>query len=227
MPDNYGTWGTETGLLDDYDFVIEHAQFATDARYNDGATLLLQLEGTATTEDGETIEGHTVMVPCGSGWESRDGGATAVHPAGKTKFNRSSFLGKIVDRCIKDFGIADVLMPRGEPTQAKTWEGLAFHFQRETISFGSGVGDKEREMPSAFLGADGQVKATTAAGSNGGGAAANPAVIEAKIKALAKAAANYTAFVDAVIEQYPEVVDDDALMARVVDDAGIWAEAHA
>lgn len=217
---SYGSWDTETGLIDDYDYTIEVATFTTDSRYNDGQTLLLKWEGTAVTADGEAID-HMLLLPCGSGWESRDGGRSATHDKGKTRFNRSSIIGKIIDRCIKDLGMGDVLMPRGEPTESQTWEGLTFHMKREVINFGGGIGEKEREMPVAFVGAD---------GATNGAAAPAPAVdgariaVEAKVKAAAASAADFGTFVNDAISSMPELLEYDDIMAKVVDESGYWAE---
>lgn len=225
----YGAWETETGLIDDYDFTIEVATFTTDSRYNDGQTLLLKWEGSAVT-DGETLE-HTVMLPCGNGWESRDAGRTAINDKGKTRFNRSSILGKVVDRCIKELGMADVLIPRGEPTSASTWEGLTFHMKREKISFGGEIGDKEREMPTAFLGAAGETKTAgpgPSKAANGNGATDGQKIaLEARVKAIAKDAVDFSTFVDTVITEIPDLINHDDIMGKVVEQSGYWSEVHA
>lgn len=225
----YGSsWDTETGLIDNYDFTIDVATFTTDSRYNDGQTLLLKWDGTATTEDGEALD-HTLLLPCGSGWESRDGGKTAMHEKGKTRFNRSSIIGKVIDRCIKDLGMADVLMPRGEPTSASTWEGLSFRMKRESINFGGNIGEKEREMPVAFNGVGGaSSNGQHSAPATNAGAKVDTGrvVLDAKVKAIAKDAPDFQTFVDTVISELPELLDHDDIMSKVVEQGGYWSEVH-
>lgn len=234
------SWETETGLLDEYTGTIVRSWFATDARYNDGNTIMLHWE--IQTSDPEFPE-VTEKFPCGGGWDSRDGGATIVHEQGKTKFNQNSIYGRIVksvtdaDGQLHD-GIT-VIKQRGRPTSADIWTGLTFEFKRTEFNYGGEIGKKSRVMPVKFLGEGTQISLPTSNG-NGNAAAAAPApapsapavevddVTAAKLRAAAKASDTHQAFLDAAMA-IDGVVSNDDLMASVVDDtaAGFYATARA
>lgn len=220
-------WETETGLLDEYQGTITRSWFATDARYNDGNTIMLHWE--IATNDPEFPE-VTEKFPCGSGWDSRDGGKTIAHELGKVKFNKNSIYGRIVDRLTKaDGSLHDALTTikgRGRPTSADIWEGLTFHFKREEHNYGGDIGVKSRVMPLKFVGLDAQVstESTKAEAAPAATTEIDP-VVAAKLRKAVTDAANHQEFVDAAMA-VDGVVGDDDLLASIVDDGatGFYAQ---
>ncbi|MFA5637208.1 MAG: hypothetical protein WC977_15030 [Anaerovoracaceae bacterium] len=145
---DYGEWGTDSGLPSNFDGTIIAAEFTTDEKYTsqDGSPMtVLRLEF------DHAAESSPVLLSLGAGWEIADRGKRAVH-ANRNKFVATSRIGRWIDRCVKQLGMFETLVARGAPTVAATWEGLRFHFERETIDYGAGIGEKEMLMPTAFLG---------------------------------------------------------------------------
>ena len=240
--ENYDdAWGTETGLVDNFVLRVDESWFATDARYNNGETLLLNWKGKTDQPigtDGETE--FTASFPVGGGWVSNDGGETAVSEKGRAKFNSSSIYGRIVDSAIADkgdggLGLGNIVKGRGRPTQAKIWTGLTFRMKQVEFNYGGEIGKKSRLMPVEFLGenrdpadfaesgtSDAQAAGQTAsapAASNGTGD------LKTRLEQLAKATDSHAAFVDKALE-IPEVSEDAALLESVVDEKGLYASAR-
>lgn len=235
-------WETESGLLEQYVGTITRSWFATDARYNDGNTMMLHWE--IATNDPDIPE-VTEKFPIGGGWDSSDGGATVVHEKGKQKFNNSSIYGKIVKRVNDGDGVLHDVLPvlkqRGRPTQANIWDGLTFEFKREEFDYGGEIGKKARVMPVKFLGENAQAPlatATPAAASAPAASAPAPApaaasddvdpVVAAKLRQAARNAGSHQAFLDAAME-IDGVTTNEALLGQVVDDGptGFYAQAIA
>jgi len=245
MAENFNPWETESGLPDDFDLTVREAWFAKDARYKDGEVLLLHWQG-AVEKDGEEEELETpIIFPCGSGWNSYDGGKTAEHEKGRKRFINSSIYGRLIDRCVKDLGMMDLMLRRGDPRVAKVWEGLKFHLKREKIEFGSKLEPIERLMPDKFLGEvkggkltpakataarpkqetkpkeEAEAKEETVAGSDD----KKRKLLLAKLKAEAKKAASFDEFYEKAVE-IEGVTDDEEILAQVIDEeAGIYAQA--
>lgn len=233
-------WETESGLLEQYTGTITRSWFATDARYNDGNTMMLHWE--IATNDPEIPE-VTEKFPIGGGWDSSDGGATVVHEKGKQKFNNSSIYGKIVKRVNDADGVLHDVLPvlkqRGRPTNASIWDGLTFEFKREEFDYGGDIGKKARVMPQKFLGENAQAPLAVAeapAAAPAAPAAAAPVaapaatavevdpVVAAKLRQAAKNSPTHQAFLDAAME-IDGVVTNEALLSSVVDDgaSGFYA----
>ena len=231
------TWETEEGgKLAEFKLHVDRAFFGTDQRYNNGQSTLLTWEGTTDIKDengnpDEKLGTFNINLPLGKGWETADG-LTVTHDSGKPDkgFNKSSIYGRVIDRAIKEFGLGDLLAKRGDPTEAKVWEDLTFDIKRETIDFGSGLESRSRFMPTAFLGegigALGSVSGNGTAAVTAAATVANPAVIKAKLKALAKSSTTHAEFVDKAME-LDGVATNDELVGAVVDEAGLYAEARA
>ena len=231
------SWETELGLLDDYDLTITRAYFATDARYNNGESLLLHLEG--TTDNADTLESQ-VLFACGTGWVSNDGGKTAVHEKGKGRFNRSSWYGRLIER-MKELGGIDALAQRGDATQAQVWEGITLHLVREEVDFGSGIEAKSHLMPTAWRVGDvatGKPAAkSTAKSATVPAAAATPTaqptapipetpispklLVQAKV--LFKKHTTYGDWLTACMA-LDGFDADEAFMMAVIDPTALWAE---
>lgn len=249
-----GTWTTTTGLLDEWTGVVSDAHFKTDAQYQNGEVLILQLDfATEDSEDGTWSE----TFPCGKGWSTKDGGKNAKHESGAARgFNKATAMGKLIDRCVGELGMMDVLGGRGPATKAEVWVGLNFHFKRETEEYEI-RGEKRtsnRALPIEFLG-EGEGESKPAAKASGtakkaaSSTAAEDKVAAAKAKAAAKKAAEagggdedpikaaltslatehdtHEAFLDAAME-VEGVMDDDDLLASVVDESedGFYSQAR-
>lgn len=239
-------WETTSGLPDDFTFTVTGARFVFDPNYNNGQTLLLEWEGEA---EGVDLD-QPLRFSCGNGWDTPDNGKTAVHPKQKL-FNKRSHYGMLIDRCIKDLGMGDILRRRGVPTEAKVWVGLRFHMKRETIDFGGEIGEKERLLPVQFLGEVGNGKAAakpaapkTAAkpapkaepepepDSDGEYGGAPAELVEAvkkvfkKHKALVKAGKSSFDKAQEEALAIDGITDYPDLVAAVVDEeSGLWAQA--
>jgi hypothetical protein len=256
MAETFNPWETESGLPDDFNLTVTDAWFAKDARYKDGEVLLLHWHGTVE-KDGEEEELETpIIFPCGSGWDSYDGGKTAEHEKGRKRFISSSIYGRLIDRCVKDLGMMDLMIKRGDPKTAKVWVGLKFHLKREKIEFGSKLEPIERLMPDKFLGEVGkpapaketakskqetkpEAKEEAAAGPGEGAvtrsgeeAAAGSddkkrKLLLAKLKAIAKKSDSFEQFYDEAVN-LEEVVNDEEILAMVIDEEnGIYVQAKA
>lgn len=249
MSDTPG-WGSdlETGLRDDFDAAIVNSYFGTDARYNNGETMLLKWEITGLDNEGIAFE-DTLLITVGKGWESTDGGQTIRHESGNPKkfFNANSHYGAILDRTIKGLQIGNVLEGRGTPFQASVWTGLNFHFKREskdyTIDGEAKVSNKV--MPTAFNG-EGAVPAAAPAAAAAPAtaptpapAAATPAAaptapaadpsevgVRALLKAAAITSATHAEFVDKALA-IDGVVTNEGLMSEIVNEADFFAKAKA
>lgn len=226
-------WSTtfENGLLDDFNFTVGTSTFTTDARYNNGDTTLLVWEG--KTDDPDQPE-HRLQFPLGKGWSSQDGGITISHDSGKTGkyFVKGSMISRLVERCVNDFGIGDLLEKRGDPFHSSVWEGLTFHVKYETIDYGPGIESKPKLMPNQFIG-EATPAAATSNGSGGGAAAL--------AKARAKKAAPTTSLRDQALEamrahagdfgsaqeaafQVPGVAEDEKLVDELLAEDGLFSE---
>lgn len=129
-----GSWETETGLLDKFEIEVEEAWFGKDEKFGDN--LVFNLRGPAI-QDGEVVdEEHTLKYSCGDGWEARKGGQEASHKAGKTSFNKSANMGKLIDSLVAQGDeVLEELQTRGEAYEAKTWIGLRLFIEREQFSY--------------------------------------------------------------------------------------------
>ena len=145
-------WELGSGLRSNYDLTINNAFFAPDAQYQDGATILLHIEG--TDEDGEEA---SEMYNVGKDWTSPDGGSTIISTKGSKTINRSSMYGRFIQAVFEcDSKLPVLLEQRGDATDAKVWLGLTFHMDEQEITFGRGLNPTYRNMPTRFLGGIGQ-----------------------------------------------------------------------
>lgn len=214
-------WETveSTGLLDDCDITITKAEFNYDAQYDNGETLIMIMEGTS---NHEAYEDFTQFFSIGAGWDTEDNGATVV---GKDAFNSNSQYARFFLAAIDLAG--DALTGRGFPDNASIWTGLKFHVNRATVDYGGEIGEKQVLLPTAFLGVDsGKAEAPAPAATPEPTGASNGtnAALRAKLMATAMASSDHDAFLETVMEKYPEVQEDDDLFAAIVDETGFYAE---
>ena len=133
---NVDPWDVSSGLLDDFDFVVKEAWFGTNEKIGEGKRMLLTLRGDAF-KDGELAEEeYDLIYTVGDAWEEVGGGASVKNRGGQQMFNENSAIGRLI-KSFRDLGedALNELRSRGNPTDASTWEGLAFHVKRQ--DFGS------------------------------------------------------------------------------------------
>ena len=212
------SWDLDSGLPDDFDFYITDASFGYREEYMNGEVPLLIWQGESPDEDIESI-----IWPCGQGWEVTRGGAEVEHPK-RTRFVKTSMMGKLINRVVNELGVD--MRSRGKATEAKVWKGLGFHMRREEIEYGSGIledrgGKTTHLMPVAVLEKPAKAKA--------GELEAKPEkpsaeVVEKKLALLAKKLSREDFQKKAM--DMPKVVENDDLLARVLDDSddGFWAQ---
>lgn len=229
-------WGTdfETGLLDDFDFTIQHSIFSFDDRYNAGQTLLLQWEGITDNPD---VPETRLWFPLGKGWVSTDGGKSVHHESGKADkyFVKNSSMARLITRCVDDFGIRELMEERGSPFESAPWVGMIFHIKMETVEYGGGnIEASTKQFPNRFVGIV-EAKAAKASGSAGKGAADK--IAAAKAKASKSSAPSLRDQVVAIFNSHDDfgvaqdaalqiegVTDDDELLDAIMKPEGLWAE---
>ena len=160
-------WSTELGGFDDYVGTVTEAWFGFDVNYNPEA-LLLHMSIKSDDLEQERVERFSV----GKGWTTEDSGNTAVHTSGNPtkKFHAKSAYGMFIDRVVKDDafkGLLAVLQERGAPTTAAVWNGLTFHFRKESIDYGTEIGVKSKLLPCEWI-QDAQPRLTVAPDFNDG-----------------------------------------------------------
>lgn len=219
------------GLLDHYVGTIEDAFFGTDSRYNNGETLLMFWHMRTDNPDVPEVDER---FSCGGGWETLDGGKTAENSQGKTRFHPSSLYGKIIQRCVKEFEIRDLLEDRGESYEAKIWEGLVFEMGREDIDYGGEIGKRERLLPQKFAGLagsetspPGEKPAQVESGGNGETVAALleslPDDLVEQLRAARQESSSHVQFVDRCMDLTGVVGNDILVRAIAVEDL-LWKE---
>jgi hypothetical protein len=241
----------ESGLLDNYLLTITRSWFGTSDKYMNGERLLLNWEGTTDQLDFPT---QHVWYSVGAGWVTEDGGESCVHESGPEKyFQKTSQYMKIITRCRENEGgafdgIMDILR-EGDPMIASTWEGLTFRMVAEEQPAIKGEPVKPKVMPVGYE-PDGAAAAPKAAvkpivAGTKGETAAQKLIRERKAaKAAAEAGdADGGSLKDQVVSllkthddfevgqaaalELPGVMDDDDLIASLMDEEGLWAEAKA
>jgi hypothetical protein len=218
-------WGTETGLVSDYQGKVTDAWFGVDSNYNAQTTLLFLKMTTDVPEHPEITERYS----CGPDWQSIDGGVTVVHPTRK-KFNSQAQAGRLVDRVLS-IGAADAMRERGHPpTDAKAWLGTEWFMEAEVKEGKLADGQAYRSVrnyPTKFLGVDGSVvmagqarhESSLVAGKES--SRTDPALMS-QMKTLAKVL-THSDWVDKVMELDGVVTDEDLVIA-LTDENGLYKE---
>lgn len=222
-----GNWGKEVkGGFDRYEATVDGAEFITSEDYQNGEVPLLELHlGNLVTDDGHTQDEWSLSFSVGNGWEIVDNGRGVQYAKDPSRTHSSrSKHGLLVNRIIDEGdlqGALEVLTERGAPNEADVFEGLRFVWERDSFDYGGDIGDVEVVLPVEFVGVDDGSADRSNAASNGDGGADRKKV-EAKLKALAKKAADHDEFQDAALE-IDEVLNDDDLLDDVVDPDGFYA----
>ncbi len=231
-----GPWETESGLIDDVDAWIKNAHFGIKEEYsqvvvettggeNKGAMILFDL----VDENGELLgqQGYSI----GTGWEISEDGMTISHPKRKNVVTGTLY-GQLQNRVVKELGVD--MSEFGLPTEASSWENLGFHWMQQAHKTVGGQ-DKSGLMPTAFLNKFGEgtevaeeeeqakapVKAAPVAKAPAAKAPAGAGkqnAGEASAIELVKQCGTVKEFILKALK-VPEIAQDDALMAKCVDDS--------
>lgn len=244
----FDPWALSSGMLDGYTGTIVDAQFGFKPDYQNGTRLLLMID--VNTGDPEIGEGGIVseQYPVGEGWDTNDGGQTAVHVSGKEKnFNITSGVGLLLASIIDAGGLPNLQSTGLLPQQAKCWIGGSYVFERKEFS-GTFEGGKvtkwNRMLVTDLAGAAPAVSTPQAAATPAQAAAPAPAaapastpaaapaaapaagehavpvVVKAKLKTIALASDTHDAFIEAAFAGVPEAMTDPAVEAAIGD--GAW-----
>jgi len=242
------SWDTESGLLDDYDFVVEEAWFGEDeeSENNDGKVYLF-LRGEATEEDGTEHEEHRERYSTGKNWEAVDDGESVENAAGKTRFNQNAGLGKLINALVAlGDDEAAFLQKRGQAFDAATFNKLKMHMKSQEASRWTDTDTGEEivwmlNLPTSLTlpkakggkgkaarsGTKKPAKKSTKAPSKASGLRAEIATFAAQFDEN-----EHDEFVDQILDSdifanADKIVDDDELHADVLDpDSSLWADAH-
>jgi hypothetical protein len=150
-------WELDSGLRDDMVLSIHAAYFAPHADYQEGKQLMLFLIGV-----DENDEPQELRMSIGADWQTPDGGNTINHPTKrKQHINKSSIFGYWIAYCFEIPELAQALISRGGPTDARIWIDLILHLQAKTLSWGPNIPDQERLMPTEFFGLTSQLAPAT------------------------------------------------------------------
>lgn len=200
--DNFDPFAPSTGLPDDFDAVVKAAWFEFDPEFNNGQSLVLKLTLQTDAEDFGNDGNGTgdLLLSTGKGWTTNDRGETAVREDGKGNkgFHQSTAYHLWIDGAIKCDGAEKVLRSaeRGDPRKASMWVGTAWHINRKTISYGGEIGDKDKLVPTKFLGTANDLREIQAGGgassgspASGPAAAQKPAAVAKKVPGVVKKAA--------------------------------------
>lgn len=214
MADEFNSWETSSGLIDEYTGEVVDAHFGYKEEYRNGEALLLFLE--IQTGDPELGEAGVIteQYPVGNGWETGDKGKTTTHESGRAKkFNGNSGIGLLIDS-IRDAGGIAALSKKGESNEAASYIGLNATFTRKEFSMKNPDGGDDvkwaRMLVSEVHQGNGKTVAkkaesaqdTSSDDSETPSATEHkiPAALKIKLKKLAGEAADHDAFVEAAYE---------------------------
>lgn len=216
MPQDFDPFKPSTGLPDDFDMIVKESWFEFDPDINDGQTLVLKMAVETSDEDfGEGGVGE-LMFSCGKGWETSDRGATAVREDGSvTKgFHQSTAYHLFIGEALKCDSAEKVLRSseRGDPRKAAMWVGTGWHLNSKVIHYGGEIGDKNKLVPTKFLG----VGTNLASLGSGGG----PVKATGVVKKAAPPKAAPTKAAGPVKKAAPKATEGNGAGSDVVDPNG-------
>ena len=224
MADFEELWSTETGLPDDFELTITEAAFEYDERYMNGEIPLLVWRGYTGNDPADVIN-PPIKFATGSGWTVAEGGRKVVSDTGKTKFHRSSWVGRLVDRVMSFPEAKAVLVKRGAPTDASVWVGTRWHMKREVVNYGGSIGEREHLMPVKFLGVV-QVQPTQSVAPAPSGASPTSQAasgLDETMIALARTCSTHEEFKTKAIS-VPGAIQNPAVLQQILDPNGYWAK---
>ena len=223
MADFEELWGTETGLPDDFELTITEAAFEYDERYMNGEIPLLVWRGYTGNDPADVIN-PPIKFATGSGWTVAEGGRRVVSDTGKTKFHRSSWVGRLVDRVMSFPEAKAFLVKRGAPTDASVWVGTRWHMKREVVNYGGSIGEREHLMPVKFLGVVEVTAAPATSATPAAAAAAAPAAsgMDETMIALARTCTTFEEFKQKAV-QVPGALQNPVVLQNILSESGYWA----
>lgn len=246
----HSSWETESGLLDDYDFVVEEAWFGLDEEANDDERVFLFLRGTAVDGEGEEYDEHRERYSTGKNWEVVEDGAEVENATGKNRFNQNAGLGRLINALVAlGEDEAAFLQSRGQAYEAATFDGLKMHMEGRVVSKWKNDDGEEVEwrlnLPTELTIA--KPKSKGKKGGKGKASRSGTKKSEGKAKAKPKASGlraeiatfagqfgedEHDEFVDQVLDSdvfdnADKITDDDELHAEVLDpESDLWVDAH-
>lgn len=213
-------WGTDSGLVSDYEGTVVDAWFAVDPNINDSPTFLFLKMKT----DNEQFPEITERYNCGPDWRSYDGGESVIHPT-RVKWNNRSQAGILVDKAIALVG--DPIEQWDAPTKAATWLGTQWYVEAVSKPYklrDGTEGVSVRNYPAKFLGKVGvDAPAPREEGGVDRGSLAQPdSPVMTIIASMAKDLP-HREWVDKVLE-VEGVMGDDDLVRKLPDttDTGLY-----
>lgn len=244
----FNPWATGTGLPDAFTGPIKEAYFGYNDDYQNGDVCVLMVDVVATDPEIGNDGVVSMLYPCGKGWEPSNKGQSCVHESGKPKiFTGNSGMGILVDAALEVSG--EALVERGVPTDAATWIGLNYDWERKEYS-GTFSGEKStwtRLIPVAeaeggsikpvSAKAKGAVKKAAATSSPEAEAEAEaeegevklPFKIKAALKKIATENPDHDTFMEVAYEAATEMDGWDEKYEDFITDSGegsLWQEAQ-
>lgn len=210
-------WETEVGLPNDFDGWITNSRFGVRDEYQakvseSGGGEVLMFLMDLVDENNEAIGTQGFSV--GTGWVVSEDKLEISHAKRRNVVNSSRY-GQLQNRVRKELGVK--MEERGSPLQAKSWDGLGFHWLMQEHEVLDGT-QKMGLMPVSLLGErkPGAAAPTPAK-------AAPSSELELKLKEIAQQ--NDVKAFQKLALKMPEVVAVDELMASVLDEGatGFWA----
>lgn len=232
------SWSTESGLLDDFDFVVEEAWFGADEE-NDDERIFLFLRGAAVDNEGEEHEDHQERYSTGKDWEVVEDGEEVENVAGRTKFNQNGGIGRLINALVAlGEDEAKYLQDRGHPTEAATFVGLKMHLLSGIVSeWKITEGPDEGKMAKWYLNLPTSLNIKTKKKAAKRKPAAKGGASTKLRKSVIEFASEFDEnehdeFVDQVLDDSvfddaDNIESDEELHAEVLDpDSKLWATAH-
>lgn len=238
-------WGTDSGLLDAFDFTAEETWFGSNPESDFPDVVYLFMRGPAIIDEEMVDEEYVIRFSTGKNWEVIDSGEGVENATGSIRFQSRSGMGELVTAIVgtktveglidKYPALEEALADRGNPTEAATFKGLGFSFERVEHSFKDRDTQEDRTysrlVPIAFLETKGKGKAKAKGKTKADAAPSNAAVKRAVKKFAADFEENeFDDFVDAVldVDEFPQAEEISAEVKEwILDkDEGLWSDLH-
>lgn len=240
------SWDTESGLLDNFDFVVEEQWFGEDENSDDGRIFLF-LQGTATDDMDEVTEDHVERYSTGKNWEVVEDGEEVENATGRNRFNQNSGMGRFINALVAlGDDVAEMLQERGEANVAATFANLNMHMENRVVStwpdketneqlewrlnLPTSISIKKKKAKKASPKKASSKKASPKkGGSKGGSSKLRNAIIEFAAQFDED---EHSDFVEQILDEdvfsdADKIEADEELNAEVLDsDSKLWAKAH-